>query len=116
MDSSSGSNAPALQPSTQPLANFENRRVGPYLLRTEVGRGSMAAPGWRRAMRVSTKAGWQSNCSRPHGWGRKPSAVSAKKAPANVLVDTAGKIKLLDFGISKLLEQQDAMLTRTRLP
>lgn len=33
--------------------------------------------------------------------------------PSNILVDTHGHVKLLDFGIAKLLEQTDAGATRT---
>ncbi|HEX4266770.1 MAG TPA: protein kinase [Steroidobacteraceae bacterium] len=33
--------------------------------------------------------------------------------PANILVDTDGRIRLLDFGIAKLLDQDAAVLTRT---
>jgi serine/threonine-protein kinase len=189
MDSSSGSNASTPQPPTRPLRSFENRRVGPYLLQSEAGRGGMGSVwlairddgqyqgrvaikmlanawlGHEAEQRFRQEGTLLARLSHPNIARLLDAGVTAQGEPylvleyvegepidaycnragldisarielfidllgavahahrnlivhrdlkpANVLVDAAGKIKLLDFGISKLLEQQDPMLTRT---
>jgi serine/threonine-protein kinase len=189
MDAPCGGTASLPQPSSRSFANFENRRVGSYLLQSEVGRGGMGsvwlatrddgqyqgrvaikllATSWlgqegeqrfrqegtllarldhpniarlldagvteqgepflvleyvegeqidvfcdRVGLEVRARIELFSDLLGAVAHAHRNLIVHRDIKPANVLVSATGKIKLLDFGISKLLEQQDAQLTRT---